>query len=421
MTMARWISLVVLVVGITVAVELDTTRKLYNGFQMIRATPVGADQVKLVESLESAVDAWTPVVGLNKTMIDLTVEPKLINVIKRLLRCEGVKYTTAIIDLQRAIDHENIEHKGIAGFRGRCRTSGMSWSKYHSYDTISKFIDCLGETYNDVKIHHIGRSSEGRDMKVVEVGRGHRRIWIDGGIHAREWISPASVSYIMHKLVEEQHLYSDILNTFTFYISPSINPDGYEYSRNHDRMWRKTRSRHGGRCPGVDPNRNWGYQWGGKGASASACSEIYRGPRAFSEPETLAVKNFILDRSRVGGWELYLTFHSYGQMVLYPWGYDRVDHPGEGELERLGRVAARALGRGYTVGSAAKVLYPAAGGSDDWALGGAGIPYSYTIELPDTGTHGFILPASYITQVAPEALAATVAMAKDLQGRAPRL
>ena len=76
--------------------------------------------MKLVESLESAVDAWTPVVrcchihhhgnnhhhhdndqvGLNKTMIDLTVEPKLINVIKRLLRCEGVKYTTAIIDLQ---------------------------------------------------------------------------------------------------------------------------------------------------------------------------------------------------------------------------------------------------------------------------------------------------------------------------------
>ena len=78
-------------------------------------------------------------------MIDLTVEPKLVNLIKRLLRCEGVKYTTAIIDLQvvmmimmttmmmmmmmmmiiltviiqRAIDHENIEQKGIAGFRGR--------------------------------------------------------------------------------------------------------------------------------------------------------------------------------------------------------------------------------------------------------------------------------------------------------------
>ena len=45
---------------------------------------------------------------------------------------------------------------------------------------------------------------------------------------------------------------------------PSINPDGYEYSRNFDRMWRKTRSRNGGHCVGVDPNRNWGHKWGGK-------------------------------------------------------------------------------------------------------------------------------------------------------------
>jgi len=420
--MTRLFLLIFFVAGAVRAdLEGDDTRKLYNGYQMLRATPIGPDQLKLVESLESAVDAWTPVIGFNQTMVDLTVEPRFIDVIKKLLRCEGVKYTTAIIDLQRAIDDENIEHKGVAGFRGRCRTTGMSWSKYHGYDTISKFIDCLGESYNDIKIHRIGKSTEGRDIKVVEVGKGHRRIWIDGGIHAREWISPASVSYILHGLVEEAHLYSDILNTFTFYISPSINPDGYEYSRKYDRMWRKTRSRHGGRCVGVDPNRNWGHYWGGKGASADACSEIYRGPRAFSEPETQAVKNFILDRRRVGGWEMYLTFHSYGQMVLYPWGYDRVDHRDERELERLGRVAARALGRGYTVGSAAKVLYPAAGGSDDWAFGGAGIPYSYTIELPDTGTHGFILPASYISQVAPEALAATVAMARDLQARSPRL
>merc|ERR1719464_574240 len=115
--MTQWIPLVVIIIVAGVAIAGGgNTRKLYDGFQMIRASPVGADQVKLVESLESAVDAWTPVVGQNQTMIDLTVEPKLINLIKRLLRCEGVKYTTAIIDLQRAIDHENIEHKGIAGF-----------------------------------------------------------------------------------------------------------------------------------------------------------------------------------------------------------------------------------------------------------------------------------------------------------------
>ena len=63
-------------------------------------------------------------------------------------------------------------------------------------------------------------------------------------------------------------------------------------------MWRKTRSSNpGSRCVGTDPNRNWGYRWGGEGASASPCSETYRGSRAFSEPETESVKNFILKRA----------------------------------------------------------------------------------------------------------------------------
>lgn len=81
--------------------------------------------------------------------------------------------------------------------------------------------------------------------------------------------------------------------------------------------------------------------------------ETYRGPRAFSEPETEAVKNFILDRKN--DIRMYLTLHSYGQMFLYPWGYDRVDHNREYELKRMGNIGARAMGRGYTVGSAAKV------------------------------------------------------------------
>ena len=50
-------------------------------------------------------------------------------------------------------------------------------------------------------------------------------------------------------------------------------------------------------------------------------AETYRGPRAFSEPETAAVRDFILKRAK--DIQIYLTFHSYGQMFLYPWGYDR--------------------------------------------------------------------------------------------------
>lgn len=71
----------------------------------------------------------------------------------------------------------------------------------------------------------------------------------------------------------------------------------YEYSHAKDRLWRKTRSNHKNfNCIGVDPNRNWGYNWAGQGASGDPCDETFYGPSAFSEPETQAIRNFIMDR-----------------------------------------------------------------------------------------------------------------------------
>ena len=84
------------------------------------------------------------------------------------------------------------------------------------------------------------------------------------------------------------------------------------------------------------------------------------------------------------------------------------------ELHRMGTVGARAMGRSYKVGSAAKVNYEAAGASDDWAKGSAGIKYSYTIELPDTGRHRFLLPARRIGTTVREAANAVKAVAEDL-------
>lgn len=398
-------------------------RKDYSGYQVIKTFPDTDEKMKIVESLEESVESWTPVSG-RMTTVDLMLSPKQIHLVKSLLDCSGVKYSTTTADLQRAIEVENIDTGRERESRGSCAyTSGMSWTQYHSYDTITKFMSCLSSSYGRlVTMFTIGYSSEGRALKVLKVGiPGDKKkaIWIDGGIHAREWISPASVTFILRELVERSESYSSILRNYDIYIMPSMNPDGYEYSRNYDRMWRKTRSKNpGSTCVGTDPNRNWGYKWGGKGASTNPCTETYRGPYAFSEPETRAVRDFILTRRY--DIDMYLTFHSYGQMFLHPWGYERVDFYGEAELERMGRVGAsgaRSMGGGYRVGSAAKILYPASGGSDDWAKGGAGIKYSYTIELPDTGKYGFILPASQIIKVGPQALSATTAMIQDLLAR----
>ena len=88
----------------------------------------------------------------------------------------------------------------------------------------------------------------------------------------------------------------------------------YEYSHAKDRLWRKTRSKHRGRgCVGVDPNRNWGYHWAGKGASGDPCDETFYGPHAFSEPETDAIQKFIM--ARQGTWDVST------QLTLFYFGY----------------------------------------------------------------------------------------------------
>jgi hypothetical protein len=181
------------------------------------------------------------------------------------------------------------------------------------------------------------------------------------------------------------------------------------------------------------------YRWGGRGASKNPCTETYGGSGPFSEPETSAVRNFIQGNS-AANWKAYISFHSYGQYVLYPWGYDRVVPPDYKDLESVGRKIASVRtfsgifrnnylcgnfvrydlfqairsvgGPHYTVGPAANTLYPASGGSDDWAKGMAKFKYSYTIELRDNGRYGFVLPAAYIQPTATEALAAVRVVAE---------
>ena len=140
-------------------------------------------------------------------------------------------------------------------------------------------MECMAASFPDkVTLISIGKSSEGRLLQVMRIGSGSKNkpaVFIDGGIHAREWVSPAAVTYVVHRMLEGGSEFAEELQTYNIYVLPLANPDGYEYSRTTDRMWRKTRSGSGS-CIGVDPNRNWGYMWGGKGASRDPCSHNYR-------------------------------------------------------------------------------------------------------------------------------------------------
>lgn len=141
-----------------------------------------------------------------------------------------------------------------------------------------------------------------------------------------------------------------------------------------------------------------------EGASDWQCSDVYAGYAPFSEPETKALSNYLLAHKE--NIKLYLALHSYGRYLIFPWGFTNA-LPDDNDLlvslaERVNAAIVTVGGTSYTIGTSTNVLGYAAGCSDDYAKGGAGINLSYCVELPGGGDAGFNPPASSILEIVEE-------------------
>jgi len=288
----------------------------------------------------------------------------------------------------------------------------ISWTKYHTLDTVYEWFQNLTDENTFVDVITIGKSTENRDVKVVRLSTNPSQnkpaIFIDSAIHAREWISLASILYMINELV---YNIADnrLLNDVDFYFLPVINPDGYDFTHTTNRMWRKTRSVLNGNCYGVDANRNFGFEWDScPGCSSGVCSsDTFRGPIPFSEPEADAMRQYIEDSRDAGvNWKSYISVHSYGQYFMLPWGYTAQPPVDYTELKNLADQVAGNItalyGTQYTTGSSSPVIYPTDGTSQDWAYGSGIFKYVYTAELRDKGAFGFLLPPAQIIPTAME-------------------
>jgi len=289
----------------------------------------------------------------------------------------------------------------------------LFFDQYNTFEQIAAWVDELAETYpNLVSISTIGTSHQNRPMRVVKVTAGgttkSKAVFFHGGIHAREWISPATTLWLLNHLVTG---YSgndpDIkryVDTFEIYVLPVFNVDGYSYTWSNDRMWRKTRNPNTGTtCIGTDPNRNFGAGWGGPGSSNNPCSETYRGASAYSTKEVTVVTNWMTEiNGGATGDKLkgYIDFHSYSQIWLSPYGFTGTYPPDFTEQDAVNRAAIAAIaslyGTRYTFGPIYHAIYPASGGSIDWAYEYLGAIHTYSPELRDTGNYGFLLPPAQI-------------------------
>ena len=208
---------------------------------------------------------------------------------------------------------------------------------------------------------------------------------------------------------------TDLVNAFEWTIIPIVNGDGYVYTWTEDRMWRKNRrSNPDSACFGVDINRNWGYQWGTGGSSALPCSDTYKGPAAFSEPEETAVSNYIASKSNVVG---YIDLHSYGDLFMYPWGYTCSAWVSNNITQNAaGQDFASAVfsvhQERFTVGPVCQTIYQASGGSNDWTYGVANVPFSFAAELRG---NSFVIPPDNIIPSGQEIFAGVQSWATYIQ------
>ncbi|XP_055380609.1 zinc carboxypeptidase-like [Condylostylus longicornis] len=296
------------------------------------------------------------------------------------------------------------------------------WTTYHTLEETYDWMKNLSNTYPEyIELLSAGSTYEGREILGVKISyksENNKGVLIEGGIHAREWISPATTTYILNELLHStDSRIRYIAENFNWYIFPHTNPDGYVYTHTKDRLWRKTRSYNGNyRCLGVDPNRNFDYHWNEQGTSSNPCSDAYAGKEPFSEIETRTFSNFI--SSLRGKINIYISFHSYSQLLLFPYGYTDKRAPNHDDLQKIGDIAASALskryGTQYKVGNIYETIYPASGSSIEWAYDIENIKLSYCYELrpksSSFGWNGFILPPNQIIPTGQEIIDSLIAL-----------
>ncbi|XP_065344043.1 carboxypeptidase B-like [Cloeon dipterum] len=396
----------------------------YTGAQVFSVKLRSSEHKRMFQQLEDRelIDVWLHKRSKKRSRAEFMVLRENMQEVLSLFYEADIQPKIVIPNMQRLIEKEK---KAETLTNSTLRSGhGMNWNEYHRYSTIHSFLLHYANAYPDIcTLKTIGKTVENRDIQMLKISSGGNEnktaIFIDGGMHAREWITPAAVTYIIKELVDNRAKYRSFVDDVDFHIVPLVNVDGYEYSHTRDRLWRKNRADLWGPCNGVDLNRNFGYKWGTSGSSFIGCSQIYRGSAGFSEPESKAIRDYIMESA--ANFQAYLSFHSYGQLILYPYGYANNELPSDAnDLKRLGNAAASAVRKlsktRYTVGNSAEVLYRSSGASDDWAKGEAGIKYSYVVELSDTGKYGFMLPERLIKPTAADALEIVKVVADEVMG-----
>lgn len=383
----------------------------YDNYRLYELIPNADQHLKLLKDIELNSDSYTFLLrptDVNSSVVVIVAPHKFAD-FDLMLNVENVNYRITAHNVQSLIDEENIVQSRIS--------EDFGWKKYYPLKSIYKWIDSTLERYPKVTSSiTAGKTYENRDIRGVKISykNGNPGIFIEGGIHAREWISPAVTTFLINSLLSSKNeSIRSVAENFDWYIFPNVNPDGYVYTHTSDRLWRKTRKPYGGNCFGADPNRNWDFHFAEFGVSKNPCNDVYPGSHAFSEIEMKSYADYL--KSLENKVHTFISLHSYSQMLLFPYGHTCENVKNFDDLTAIANRAVSALARRYNtkykVGNVHDTIYPVSGSSMDWIYGVMSVPLSYSYELrPAPSSSGFELPAREIIPTALETVDSIVAL-----------
>jgi hypothetical protein len=237
------------------------------------------------------------------------------------------------------------------------------------------------------------RKAADRDLWALHLVKnpGKPVVVIAGCHHAREIVTPELVLRMAEHLVlnyGQDDAITQTLNDRDVWLIPLVNPDAYGRAL-AGADWRKNANNDTGgrRRVGVDLNRNYDIAWGTVGDSGNKEADTFRGSAPFSEPETQAMRD-LLSRTRP---IIYLTYHSYGNVVMWPWDH-KDEPPADPRLARLGQQLGKLAGYDAYQGSK---MYLNSGDDVDWAHAKLGT-LAYTVEV-GSWSDGFMPDASRLS------------------------
>jgi hypothetical protein len=258
------------------------------------------------------------------------------------------------------------------------------------------------------KLVVIGRTHQNREILAIKLTQGARgtpdgtrpAVLYSSLQHAREWISGEvnrrTLRWFIDRYNAGDKAIKDLLKSTELWFVLVANPDGYQFTFEHERLWRKNLrdNNNDGQITvgdGVDPNRNFNEHWGydDEGSSPDPADETYRGPSAASEPETKAMQGLI---NKIKP-RMQSNLHSFGQWLLYPQGWQVGTLDADNPLYvALGGTDANPAIPGFNPGQSADTLYVTNGETTDYADTNAGT-IAYTPELGEgVPGSGFVFP-----------------------------